>query len=659
MTTFTSTFSPDDNKFRLYASQRLDTETYTRAKNLGFKWAPKQDLFVAPAWSPDREDFLLELCGEIDDEDTTLIDRAEVKADRLNDLSDRKATEADRVHTHVKKICDGIPFGQPILVGHHSEKRARRDAKKIENGMRKAVSLWDASKYWQDRAAGALRHAKYLERVDVRARRIKKLEAEKRSFERNFNEAKDLFNMWLNPAMPFYRPRALAIANVSHVSFCFTLAEYPRPESVSQYEGPKSLWSALEDRIIDHRQARNLHIPALEMGMNRAQRWIDHLNNRLIYERAMIAEQGGTAADKFNFEIGGQVKRRGQWFIITKINREAGAVNSVSVIGHFAAVVTVDEISGYREPKEGDTEKIKAATKLPPLCNYPGNGFLAITDAQWKEIYKDHKTTEYIEPTDATGGHRVRTIQSFIARQLGYPGETKQWGSVCVFINDAKIKEPAKASPKAEPATAPAMPEIIREAPTPGRVYTEPEPTKFDAMKDSLKAGVQTVCAPQLFPTPPAIAEMMVEYAEVQSGECVLEPSAGTGNIIDAVLNTVDTEVLAYEINQGLCFGLSKKFPGHKAQVKQRDFLEVTDFQGCYPKIIMNPPFENGSDIKHILHAITFLKPGGRLVALCANGPRQNEKLKPLADHWEVLPENSFKNQGTGVNVALMVYNHQ
>jgi len=178
-------------------------------------------------------------------------------------------------------------------------------------------------------------------------------------------------------------------------------------------------------------------------------------------------------------------------------------------------------------------------------------------------------------------------------------------------------------------------------------------------MKDSLKAGVQTVCAPQLFPTPPAIAEMMVEYAEIQPGECVLEPSAGTGNLIDAVLNTVDTEVLAYEINQGLCSGLSRKFPEYKAQIRQRDFLEVTDFQGCYPKIIMNPPFENGTDIAHILHAIKFLKPGGRLVALCANGPRQNEKLKPLADHWEVLPENSFKNQGTGVNVALMIYNQQ
>jgi hypothetical protein len=38
----------------------------------------------------------------------------------------------------------------------------------------------------------------------------------------------------------------------------------------------------------------------------------------------------------------------------------------------------------------------------------------------------------------------------------------------------------------------------------------------------------------------------------------------------------------------------------------------------------LNPPFGNADDIKHIMHAWKMLKPGGRLVAICANGPRQN-----------------------------------
>lgn len=59
-----------------------------------------------------------------------------------------------------------------------SERRARKDAERIENGMRKAVRMWETADYWKSRAAGAIRHAKYKERPDVRARRIKTIEFE-------------------------------------------------------------------------------------------------------------------------------------------------------------------------------------------------------------------------------------------------------------------------------------------------------------------------------------------------------------------------------------------------------------------------------------------------------------------------------------------------
>jgi hypothetical protein len=65
-------------------------------------------------------------------------------------------------------------------------------------------------------------------------------------------------------------------------------------------------------------------------------------------------------------------------------------------------------------------------------------------------------------------------------------------------------------------------------------------------------------------------------------------------------------------------------------------------------------------DVAHIEHAMKFLKPGGRLVALCANGPRQQAKLRDglvqrLGGTWENLPAGSFSEQGTGVNVAMLV----
>ncbi len=74
----------------------------------------------------------------------------------------------------VERLAAMIPPGQPILVGHHSERRARRDAQRIENGMKRAVMLFERAEYWEERARSALLHAKYKERPDVRWRRIKK-----------------------------------------------------------------------------------------------------------------------------------------------------------------------------------------------------------------------------------------------------------------------------------------------------------------------------------------------------------------------------------------------------------------------------------------------------------------------------------------------------
>ena len=155
-----ATYSPDDNKIRLYASERLDSDLYNRVKSAGYKWAPKQDLFFAPMWTPGREDLALELAGSIGDEDTTLTERAEDRAERFEGYQENRTKDAQSASNGVKALTDNIPFGQPILIGHHSEKRARKDAERIENGMKRAVKMWDTADYWAYRAAGAIRHAK-------------------------------------------------------------------------------------------------------------------------------------------------------------------------------------------------------------------------------------------------------------------------------------------------------------------------------------------------------------------------------------------------------------------------------------------------------------------------------------------------------------------
>jgi hypothetical protein len=192
----TATYSPEDNKLRLYPSERLDAETYDRVKAAGYKWAPKQELFVAPMWTPSRADLALELAGEIEDEDKSLVERSEERAERMETYAEHRADDAERARAAVSTIADNIPMGQPILVGHHSEKHARKDAQKIESGMRRSIAMWEQSKYWEQRAKGAIRAAKYKERPDVRARRIKGLEADLRKQQKEIKEAEMWLRLW-------------------------------------------------------------------------------------------------------------------------------------------------------------------------------------------------------------------------------------------------------------------------------------------------------------------------------------------------------------------------------------------------------------------------------------------------------------------------------
>jgi SAM-dependent methyltransferase len=391
----------------------------------------------------------------------------------------------------------------------------------------------------------------------------------------------------------------------------------------------------------------------------------------------MLQEAGGLITDKVEkIELGGKVLVRGEWVVILKINRKDEKICSLLTNRRYVSQVGIE------------AEKVKKAMSLPPMCNYPGEGFCKMTKANYASVYTDSKGGRVVKATETTAQHRVRSVMNHIARRINpeCKGAREQWGMVNVYITDEKRKDPPP-------------PELIKEEPVkidpPERVvftatYKEPEPTAFDAMKDTLKAGIKVVSAPQLFPTPPDIAARMVELAEIEPGQRILEPSAGTGNILSAILaeyscgyemhggcnkpnkegldvkdcahcetgtlqaKRARCEIVAVEINLSLTDALRDRFREGIA-FQRADFLSVNGNLGTFDRIIMNPPFDHGSDIKHIKHAESMLAPGGRLVALCANGSRQQEEFRDRADLWEDLPEGSFSAEGTGVNVALMI----
>lgn len=158
------------------------------------------------------------------------------------------------------------------------------------------------------------------------------------------------------------------------------------------------------------------------------------------------------------------------------------------------------------------------------------------------------------------------------------------------------------------------------------------------------------------FPTPKHIVDEMLEYAEIEEGLSILEPSAGQGHILDEIGSRYCRDLTAIENLSQNIEVLQKK--GYS--VINQDFLTYNARQ--FDRIIMNPPFAKMADVKHILHAWELLKNNGILVSIGSSGIifRQEKLYKELRDiidefgKLKQLPEESFKESGTSVNTIII-----
>ncbi len=137
-----------------------------------------------------------------------------------------------------------------------------------------------------------------------------------------------------------------------------------------------------------------------------------------------------------------------------------------------------------------------------------------------------------------------------------------------------------------------------------------PEVLKEKARRE-LESKLIGAKIPGFFPTPRRIIDRMIEIADIKPGMSVLEPSAGKGDIADAIkeycpdckLTLVEYSYTLYEILKAKGFN-----------PENDDFMTYSG--GPFDRVIMNPPFEKEQDIDHVKHAFDLLKPGGRLVAI-------------------------------------------
>lgn len=179
---------------------------------------------------------------------------------------------------------------------------------------------------------------------------------------------------------------------------------------------------------------------------------------------------------------------------------------------------------------------------------------------------------------------------------------------------------------------------------------------RFERMANRHENGTapRAVSAYQLFQTPPDLARRLVDLLELKPADRLLEPSAGLGRLLDCIPPLEPCSTVAVEIAPALAGALYSQHR-ERVQIIQRDFLaQSPDELGSFDAVAMNPPFHMRSDIRHILHAAKFLKPGGKLAALCMDTPHRETALRPIATTWEKIPAGAFKGEGTNVPTILL-----
>ena len=163
---------------------------------------------------------------------------------------------------------------------------------------------------------------------------------------------------------------------------------------------------------------------------------------------------------------------------------------------------------------------------------------------------------------------------------------------------------------------------------------------------------------PDFYPTPVEVIEQMM-MGESVLGKTVLEPSAGTGNIVTWLQENGAANVIACESDERL-----RKILDGKCDIISDDFLTVSSEDVSHVDyIVMNPPFSSGA--RHILHAFEIAPPGCTVIALCNSDNLDRgwhyEKNKALIETIELFGQseylgNVFENaeRKTSVHVQLV-----
>lgn len=149
--------------------------------------------------------------------------------------------------------------------------------------------------------------------------------------------------------------------------------------------------------------------------------------------------------------------------------------------------------------------------------------------------------------------------------------------------------------------------------------------------------------------TPCNVASNMADYLNLFSGLSVLEPSAGSGNLIAAILETGHKVTISAVEKHGALYSACVARFADKEIIAYNDcfFSFAASHQFKFDRILMNPPFSRVKD--HIEAAISLLAADGILCALVPITFKHD-----LAYEVETLDRDTFITAKVATKIILI-----
>lgn len=152
----------------------------------------------------------------------------------------------------------------------------------------------------------------------------------------------------------------------------------------------------------------------------------------------------------------------------------------------------------------------------------------------------------------------------------------------------------------------------------------------------------------QFYPTPKHVVTSMLSRFDMR-GKRVLDPSCGDGAILEG-LRAAGAIPFGIEVD----YTRANKAREKGFNVLIGNFLEQPA-RPDFDAVVMNPPFYGRHYVKHIRHALKFIKPGGFLMSILpATARYDHHELDDLNARWIDLPVGSFSESGTNINTCII-----